>query len=97
MEQTSGDPSSLYIELGCATLGPPGLIAGLLLGWKALPSVLLGGVTYVLSSGSVAKVLAELGAIVRPEKAHQVTACRGRESPRRNTLEQTLAGQLFSN
>jgi monovalent cation:H+ antiporter-2, CPA2 family len=39
----------------------PGLIAGLLLGWKALPSVLLGGVTYISSSGIVAKVLAELG------------------------------------
>jgi len=40
---------------------PPGLIAGLLLGWKPMPAVLLGGVTYISSSGVIAKVLAELG------------------------------------
>src|SRR6478672_4517461 len=40
---------------------PPGLVAGLLLGWKPLPAVLLGGVTYISSSGVIAKVLAELG------------------------------------
>lgn len=39
----------------------PGLIAGFLLGWKVLPAVLLGGVTYISSSGIIAKVLAELG------------------------------------
>src|SRR6516225_235176 len=39
----------------------PGVIAGLLLKWKPLPAVLLGGVTYVSSSGVIAKVLAELG------------------------------------
>ncbi len=39
---------------------PPGLIAGLLLGWKPLPAVLLGGVTYISSSGIVAKVLSDL-------------------------------------
>jgi CPA2 family monovalent cation:H+ antiporter-2 len=39
---------------------PPGLIAGLLLGWKPLPSVLLGGVTYISSSGVIAKILSEL-------------------------------------
>jgi CPA2 family monovalent cation:H+ antiporter-2 len=39
---------------------PPGLIAGLLLGWKPLAAVLLGGVTYISSSGVIAKVLAEL-------------------------------------
>jgi CPA2 family monovalent cation:H+ antiporter-2 len=39
---------------------PPGLVAGLLLGWKALPAVLLGGVTYISSSGVIAKVLSEL-------------------------------------
>jgi CPA2 family monovalent cation:H+ antiporter-2 len=39
---------------------PPGLIAGLLLGWKPLAAVLLGGVTYISSSGLIAKVLAEL-------------------------------------
>jgi CPA2 family monovalent cation:H+ antiporter-2 len=46
---------------------PPGLIAGLLLGWKALPSILLGGVTYISSSGIVARVLAELGRLSSPE------------------------------
>src|SRR5262249_23112271 len=40
---------------------PPGLVAGLLLGWKSLPSVLLGGTTYILSSGIIAKVLTDLG------------------------------------
>lgn len=46
---------------------PPGLIAGFLLGWKPLPSILLGGVTYISSSGIVAKVLAELGRLANPE------------------------------
>jgi monovalent cation:H+ antiporter-2, CPA2 family len=40
---------------------PPGFIAGLLLGWKVLPSILLGGVTFISSSGIVARVLSELG------------------------------------
>jgi monovalent cation:H+ antiporter-2, CPA2 family len=39
----------------------PGLLAGLLLGWDALAAVLLGGVTYISSSGVIAKVLADLG------------------------------------
>jgi K+:H+ antiporter subunit KhtU len=52
---------------------PPGLIAGLLLGWKALPSVLLGGVTYISSSGIVAKVLAELGRLSSPETSSVLT------------------------
>src|ERR1700682_4266528 len=34
----------------------PGVIAGLLLRWQALAAVLLGGVTYVSSSGVIAKV-----------------------------------------
>ncbi len=46
---------------------PPGLIAGFLLGWKLLPAVLLGGVTYISSSGVIAKVLAELGRLDFPE------------------------------
>jgi len=40
---------------------PPGLIAGLLLGWSPLASLLLGGITYISSSGVIAKILAELG------------------------------------
>lgn len=39
---------------------PPGFLLGLLLGWTILPCVLLGGVTYVSSSGIIAKVLADL-------------------------------------
>jgi CPA2 family monovalent cation:H+ antiporter-2 len=48
---------------------PPGLIVGLLLGWKPLAAVLLGGVTYISSSGVIAKVLAELRRLDSPETA----------------------------
>ncbi len=40
--------------------GIPGVIAGLLLGWEPLAAVLLGGVTWVSSSGIVSKVLFDL-------------------------------------
>jgi len=40
---------------------PPGFIAGLLLGWGPLASVLLGGVTLVSSSGIISRLLFELG------------------------------------
>jgi len=46
---------------------PPGLITGLLLRWGPLPAVLLGGVTYISSSGIIAKVLAELKRLNNPE------------------------------
>jgi CPA2 family monovalent cation:H+ antiporter-2 len=46
---------------------PPGLIAGLLLHWKPLAAILLGGVTYISSSGVIAKVLAELRRLDYPE------------------------------
>jgi CPA2 family monovalent cation:H+ antiporter-2 len=39
----------------------PGLAAGLLLGWSPLAAVVLGGVTYVSSSGIAAKLLSDLG------------------------------------
>jgi CPA2 family monovalent cation:H+ antiporter-2 len=45
----------------------PGLLAGLLMGWRTLPSVLLGGVTYISSSGIIAKLLAELKWLNNPE------------------------------
>jgi len=45
----------------------PGLIAGLFLRWKPLAAVLLGGVTYVSSSGVIAKVLADLRRLENPE------------------------------
>jgi CPA2 family monovalent cation:H+ antiporter-2 len=46
---------------------PPGLVAGLLLGWSALPAVLLGGVTYISSSGIIAKILSDLKRMNNPE------------------------------
>jgi len=45
----------------------PGLIMGLLLGWNPLAALLLGGVTYISSSGVIAKVLADLGRMNNPE------------------------------
>ncbi len=45
----------------------PGLIAGLWLGWTPLSALLLGGITYISSSGIIAKVLAELGRLNNPE------------------------------
>jgi CPA2 family monovalent cation:H+ antiporter-2 len=41
----------------------PGLLAGLILGWGVLPAAVLGGVTYVSSSGVVAKLLHDLGRV----------------------------------
>lgn len=46
---------------------PPGLAAGLLLGWKPLPAILLGGVTYISSSGIIAKVMSDLSRLNCPE------------------------------
>ena len=48
---------------------PPGLIVGLMLGWNPLVSVLLGGVTYISSSGVIAKLLAEMGRLNNQESA----------------------------
>jgi len=45
----------------------PGLGMGLLLGWSTLSAILLGGVTYISSSGVIAKVLAELRRMDNPE------------------------------
>lgn len=46
---------------------PPGFVAGLWLGWSPLAALLLGGVTYISSSGVIAKVLAELERMNNPE------------------------------
>jgi CPA2 family monovalent cation:H+ antiporter-2 len=46
---------------------PPGVIAGLLLHWSTLGAVLLGGVTYISSSGVIAKILTELKRLDNPE------------------------------
>jgi monovalent cation:H+ antiporter-2, CPA2 family len=48
----------------------PGLLAGLLLGWSPFAALLLGGITYISSSGVIAKVLAELG---NPENQETTT------------------------
>lgn len=45
----------------------PGLVTGFLLGWRPIACVLLGGVTYVSSSGVIAKILNELGRSGNPE------------------------------
>ncbi|HLO17220.1 MAG TPA: cation:proton antiporter [Anaerolineales bacterium] len=46
---------------------PPGLLVGLLLGWTPLAALLLGGITYISSSGVIAKILAELGRLNNQE------------------------------
>jgi CPA2 family monovalent cation:H+ antiporter-2 len=45
----------------------PGVVLGLVLGWDPLAAVLLGGVTWVSSSGIVSKVLADLGRLANRE------------------------------
>jgi CPA2 family monovalent cation:H+ antiporter-2 len=45
----------------------PGLVVGLLLGWSPLASLLLGGVTYISSTGVITKILTELGRLNNPE------------------------------
>lgn len=45
----------------------PGLLAGLALGFSPLAALLLGGVTYISSSGVIAKILTELGRMSNPE------------------------------
>ncbi|HEX5430433.1 MAG TPA: cation:proton antiporter, partial [Bryobacteraceae bacterium] len=45
----------------------PGLIAGFLLGWSVLAAVLLGGITYISSSGIIAKLLGDLHRLEFPE------------------------------
>jgi CPA2 family monovalent cation:H+ antiporter-2 len=47
----------------------PGLALGFLLGWKPLAAVLLGGVTYLTSSGIAVKVLTDLKRLANPETA----------------------------
>jgi monovalent cation:H+ antiporter-2, CPA2 family len=45
----------------------PGVIAGFLLGFSPLTSVLLGGITYISSSGVIARIIGELGWMNNPE------------------------------
>jgi CPA2 family monovalent cation:H+ antiporter-2 len=39
----------------------PGLVTGLILGWRIVPALFLGGVTYISSTGVIAKLLKDLG------------------------------------
>lgn len=60
----SGLPSGL---VDFALNFTPGLAAGFLLGWSWLAAVLLGGVTYISSSGVISRVLSELKRLKNPE------------------------------
>lgn len=51
----------------------PGLAVGLLLGWDPVAAVLLGGVTYISSSGVIAKLVGDLGRIGNRETPHVLT------------------------
>jgi len=53
--------------LDAALNGFPGLAAGLLLGWTPTASLLLAGVTYISSSGIIARLLVDLGRIANRE------------------------------
>ena len=46
---------------------PPGFAIGLLMGWGLVGALVLGGITYVSSSGIVAKVISDLGRVTNPE------------------------------
>jgi monovalent cation:H+ antiporter-2, CPA2 family len=51
----------------------PGVIAGLVLSFSPLTSVLLGGITYISSSGVIARIIGELGWMNNPETAPVLT------------------------
>lgn len=67
LEYTAGDLRSGLRRsapagvVDAAASGLPGFAAGLLLGWSATAALLLAGVTWVSSSGIVAKALRDLG------------------------------------
>lgn len=42
---------------------PPGIVCGLVLGWDPVAAVLLGGATYMSSSGIIARLLSDLGRV----------------------------------
>jgi len=46
---------------------PPGFAIGLLMGWGLVGALVLGGITYVSSSGIVAKVISDLGRVTNSE------------------------------
>lgn len=59
----TGGPLGALDALLCFT---PGLVVGLVLGWDAKAALLLGGATWISSSGVVAKVLTDLGQLKNP-------------------------------
>lgn len=70
----SGEQLSRNLRRGTSAVGidlllnfPPGLIAGYLLHFGLLASILLGGITFVSSSGIIARVLSELNRSNYPE------------------------------
>ena len=61
-ELRSGLKTGLPVGLAdMAANATPGVVLGLVLGWEPIAAVLLGGVTWVSSSGVVSKVLFDLG------------------------------------
>ncbi|MFV0318074.1 MAG: cation:proton antiporter [Microthrixaceae bacterium] len=75
-------PTELTSALGRGALGGifdivanflPGLAAGMLLGWSPVAAVLLGGVTYISSSGVIAKLVGDLDRIGNRETPHILT------------------------
>lgn len=63
---------SLRLGIGAGVIGfvlnfTPGVAAGLAFRWQPLAAVLLGGITYISSSGVIAKVLTELQRMDKPE------------------------------
>lgn len=60
----TGLPSGL-LDIACNFT--PGFVAGLLLGWEPVAATLLGGVTYISSSGVISKVLADLNRLANRE------------------------------
>ncbi|WP_272976726.1 cation:proton antiporter [Deinococcus geothermalis] len=65
-------------QVGLLDLGlnfTPGLLAGLLLGFPPLAAVLLGGVTYLSSSGIASKILGDLGRLGNRETPVILAVC----------------------
>ena len=67
LEYTGGELTSAlrnHAHAGAVDLAlnfTPGLVAGLMLGWDYRAALLLGGVTYISSSGIIARLLDDLG------------------------------------
>lgn len=67
-----------HAPIGLVDLGlnfTPGLLAGFLLGFPPLAAILLGGVTYLTSSGIASKVLSDLGRLGNRETPIVLAVC----------------------